>query len=406
MGKNDIGITKFHKDSPIVVGSFFNGLQIPSNTEVDLYQNTKDPNHYLLHGENSTLEYNGVTGGDDDSENEYVVAVYDAKSKQAELFQAPMVHGRVTSLASRVHKGPRIKSKGARVYDQRVSLGQQFGTKKAKAAIANVARNRIDADKLEDMEMDIVDNVKEVTSEMPSRETMEQESSVNRVTPPAHEDATAVEDIYPLHEVVPMRELKSIRVNGLMEESSPEARLDSLPYTKSALLAKKLNQFVVTSNADKLQLLYYVSLLMGVYTHRRAKNKESLMGNLGNKPSELLVDGILDRFTARKIVGVGKSKDKAFFIDTHHEDKLVCYLIVLMMHLDGFMVEMLPLAKDLNMKPSKLNTLLRAIGAYVHPVSVGMAEGLGLSKKEASTYKVAELRVPFKAPQMVSTRKR
>lgn len=403
MGKNDITIAGFHEE-PLVVGSFFNGLQIPESTQFDLYQN-QDQSQYVLHGENSTLEYNGQTGEADEN-NDYVVAVYDPKLKQMELYKAPMVHGRVTSLASRVHKAPKIKLRGARVMEQRRELGQLFGTKKAKAALLNIERNRIDADKLEDLEMDIVDNVKEVTAEMPTAEAMQLATQENRVTPLAHEDATTPEDIYPLLEVVPSRELHSIRVNAILEESDPEKRLELMPYPKSKFVADNVAKFVGTGNQQKLQMLYYASLLMGIFRNKFIKDKERLMEALGNKVSELLVDGVLDRFTAKRHTGVGKSKDRSYFIDTHHEDKLVCYIIVLMFHIDNFFLEMIPLAKELNMKPSKLNTLLRALGAHVTNISAGMADGLGLLKKEAVGYKVAELRVPFKVPQMVSTRKR
>lgn len=400
----DLKVSSVSTDPSVVVGAFFNGLEIPKNTLFDLYKHPSE-DEYLLHGENSTLEYNGLTLDNQDNKD-YVVALYDPKQKSVELYKSPLVQTRVTSIDSRVHKGPKIKSRGTRYADQKMALGQEFGTKKAKAAIASLARNRIDLDKLQDLEMDIVDLVKEVTATLPLAQEIQEASSENKVVPPVNVDATNVEDIYALEGIVPANELASIRVGPFLEESDPDARLQLMPYSKSAFVARHLDKLVHSSNEKKLQMLYYASLLMGVYNNRRCKDKATLMEKLGNIPSEFLIDGILKRFTAHRRGDLGKAKDRSFFFDTHHEDKLFCYLLALMFHIEGFFLELNPLSKELNLKPSKLTTLLRALGAKIRPATVGMAEALGIPKKDASTYKIAELKVPFTPPEMVSRRRR
>ncbi|OBA21025.1 RNA polymerase I associated factor, A49-like protein [Metschnikowia bicuspidata var. bicuspidata NRRL YB-4993] len=390
-------------DTPsYVVGSFFNGMQIPQDSLFELYQHKHDSHRYVLHGENSTLEYNGDSGEARDS-NDYVVALYDPKSKSVELFKAPMIQSHVTSLEHRVHKGPRVKLRGQMNYIQRNALGEAFGTKKAKAAIVNLQKNKIDADKLQDVEMDIIDNVAEITAIMPSREQMLLEGSVDRPIPQANENATAVEDIFPLDAIIPKAERTAIRVNALMEEESADTRLELMPYAKSAFVAKNLDKFVSLGNTKRLQMLYYASLLFGVYNNRRVRDKTTLMEKLGNKPAEVLVDGVLERFAVAKRTSssFAKSKDRSFVIDPFHEDKLLCHLLALLFHLNGFLLELLPLAHELNMKPTRITGLFRAMGATIKPVGVGLALELGLSKKDAATYKVAVLKVPFKLPEML-----
>lgn len=387
-------------DAPsVVVGSFFNGMLVPLKSSFDLFQHKHNKDSYFLHGENSTLEYNGYTG--DDENNDYIVALYDPSKKSVELYKAPMVYGKVTSIDSRVHKGPKIRSRGLQNFVQRTALGEAFGTKKAKAAIANLERNRIDSDKLQDMELDIVDNVKELTSDLPSRQQLQDAGSADRPIPPVNENATSVEDVYALHSIIPKKEWMSIRINSIFDEEDQEKRTEMLPYDKSAFLAKNLPKYVSLHNNEKVQMLYYASLLMGVYANRRVRNKTSLMERLGNKPSELLVDGVLERFAVSRTSDFGKSKDRSFIIDPYHEDKLLCYLLALLFHIEGFTLEILPLANELNMKPTRLVGLLRVMGAIIKPIGVGMAEAIGLSKKEAATYKVAVLKVPFKLPEMV-----
>lgn len=383
----------------MVVSSFFNGMLVPENSNFDLFQHKNKKDSYFLHGENSALEYNGYTG--EDENNDYIVALYNPAHKSVELYKAPMVYGKVTSLDSRVHKGPKVKSRGVQNFVQRTALGEAFGTKKAKAAIVNLEKNRIDSNKLQDMEMDIVDNVKELTLDLPTRQQLQEEGSVDRPVPPVNENATSVEDVYALHSIIPKKEWANIRINSIFDEESEEQRMEMLPYAKSAFVAKNLAKFVALHNESKVQMLYYASLLFGVFANRRVRNKNALMERLGNKPSELLVDGVLERFAVSRTSDFGKSKDRSFIIDPYHEDKLLCYLLALLFHIEGFTLEILPLANELNMKPTRLVNLLRVMGAIIKPIGVGMAEAIGLSKKEAATYKVTVLKVPFKLPEMV-----
>ncbi|WPK25923.1 hypothetical protein PUMCH_003260 [Australozyma saopauloensis] len=409
MGKKDnktteLKVVSCSKEPEFVVGSFFNGLQIPESTEFDLYKHKHHKGTYALHGENSTLEYNGETQAD--LQNDYLVAFYDKKSRSVQLFRAPVVPAVVTSKENRVHKGPKVRSKGMRSVEQRNALGREFGTKKVKAKITSYDKNRIDSNRLEEMEVDIVDTVQSSTSVLPSRQELESASAVSAVTPAVNALATNVEDVYSLESIIPSEEWESIRVHAIMEESDKEQRLEMLPYSKSAFVSKKLSLFISAGKTTKVQMLFYAALLFGVYANRRCNNKNKLMEQLDNKPSEILVDGVLDRFTAAKTSGFGKAKDRSFVIDPFHEDKLLCFLLALTLHIEDFQVQINPLANELNMKPTRLIGLFRALGATIKPANAGMAEALGLSKRDAATYKVAVLKVPFKQPEMVRRRVR
>lgn len=394
----ELRVASLSEDPDVVVGSFFNGLSIPEETDFDLYKHKKN-HQFLLHGENDSLDYNGETGGVDEH-NDYVVALYDPTHKSVELFKSPLINGKVTAKSKRVHKGPSVKSVGLRSMEQRKALGESFGTKKAKQALTNLEKNRIDSEKLQDMEMDILDNVKESTSALPTSKEMDESVTNDRPTPIADESATNVEDIYPLHNIIPKKDWNYIRVNSIMEEEDEKKRLEILPFAKSPYIAKHLPNIIKSGNTTKLQLLYYASLLLGVYANRRVKDRASLMTRLENKPSELLIDGILQRFTVARTTQFGKTKDRSFIIDPHHEDKLLCYLLATIMHIDNFLVELPPLAHELNLKPTKLVGLFKALGAITKPATASQAEAFGIPKAAAATYKIATLKVPFKLPQM------
>lgn len=392
----ELRVVTYVDEPAVTVGSFFNGLSVPSDTEFQLYQNKKN-GEFVLHGESETLDYNGRT---EDDCYDYAVALYDPVNKSVELYKSPLIESKVTSRENRVHKGPRVKQAGIRFAEQRKLLGESFGTKKAKSALSNLERNRIDAEKLQDLELDIIDNVKANTIALPSTAEMNRAVTYDRPTPVADEDATNVEDIYPVDNIIPNKEMSFIRVGPLLEEDDEAQRLEILPYGKSSYISKRLGTLVANKNTTKLQLLYYASLLFGVYENRRVKDRATLMTRLQNKPSEVLVDGILERFTIARASQFGRSKERAFIIDPHHEDKLLCYLLAIIMHIDNFMIELPPLANELNMKPTRLVGLCKALGANVKSATVSQAEAFGIPRTAASTYKVATLKVPFKLPQM------
>ncbi|KHC39189.1 DNA-directed RNA polymerase I subunit RPA49 [Candida albicans P76067] len=375
------------------VGSFFNGLRVSPEVEFDLYKHKKRDD-YVLHGETDTLDYNGTSN----NENEYVVAVFDPNSKSVELYKTPYISTKVTAKKNRVYKGPKVKSAGIRNVTQRNALGEAFGTKKAKSAITNLEKNRIDSEKLQDIEMDIVDTVKESTRDLPA-----QEDGVDRPAPLANVDATNVEDIYPLENIIPEKDWQYLRVSSILTAENP---LEKLPFTKSKFIAKQLPILISQKNTEKLQMLFYASLLLGVYENRRVKDKQSLMTRLQNIPSEILVDGILDRFAISRATKFGKSKDKSFTIDPYHEDKLLTYLFILLLHINNFTVELVPLSKDLKLKNTRLVGLFRALGAIIKSATVGEAEALGIPKSAVGTYKIATLKVPFKLPELTRRGKR
>ncbi|KAG2736159.1 hypothetical protein G9P44_000249 [Scheffersomyces stipitis] len=400
---NEIRIASYAEEPSAVVGSFFNGLSVPTSTEFDLYKHKKS-DKYVVHGETETLDYNGESLVDES--NDYFVALYDPLNKSVDLYKAPFVDAKVTARTKRVFKGPSVRQAGVRNVTQRNALGEAFGTKKAKAAITNLEKNRIDSEKLQDIELDIVDNVKSSTQDLPTREKMAESVTNDRPTPLANVDATNVEDIYPLVNIIPKKDWTFLRIGPFLSEEDEKKRIELLPYSGSNYINKHLTLLVAQKNSEKLQVLIYASLLFGVYENRRVRDKQSLMTRLQNKPSEVLVDGILEKFAIARSSQVGKSKDRSFVIDPHHEDMLLCYLLALILHIDNFMVELPPLANELNMKPTRLTGLFKALGAVIKAATVGQAEAFGIPKAAASTYKIASLKVPFKLPEMTRRGKR
>lgn len=398
--KKSVKVESYQDQPSAVVGSFFKNFNVDKNTTFDLYKNKSQSNQFVLHGENDRLEYKGTSDDTANDANQYVVGVYNPSKKSIQLYKTPLLVSKVISKFNKKLAGPKIKSNEVRMSVLRTALGEAFGTKKAKKAIGDLERNRIDADKLVDSAIDIVDSVRTASKDLPTRAELQETVSNDRPTPLANVEATDVEEIYSIDSIIPKREWAFIRVGPIMKETEEEKKLDMLPYTKSQYISKKLTSVAQSSNMVKLQLLYYLSLLLGIYDNRRTNNKVKLLERL-NSPPDTLIDGILDRFTILRAGQFGRSKDRSFFIDPQNEDKLLCYILTIILHLDNFIVEISPLAQELGLKPSKVVNLFRVLGCTVKGATVAQAEAFGIPKSSASTYKIATLKVPFKLPEMV-----
>ncbi|KAL6942774.1 DNA-directed RNA polymerase I subunit rpa49 [Hanseniaspora osmophila] len=407
----NIKIKEIHEDSSSVVANLFGGINVPKDTKFSLYKKKRSASaldeetnelqtveaNYVVHGENERLEYKADSMASDNSQ--YLLGVYNPESEEIELYKTPYVADTVVISKAKKHlKGPKIKqAKDVRISTMRNALGEAFGTKKAKKAIADLERNRIDSEKLSENAIDIVDAVSANVSNLPTREQLD--DNIDRPTPACNVDATDVEQIYPVSSIIPKREMQFIRCNEMITEEDTSSKLEYLPYQKSPYITKKIAHFSDATPMKKWQLLYYLSLLLGVYENKRSNNKEKLMENL-NSPPEALIDGVLERFTILRAGVFGRSKERSFTIDPQSEDKLLCYILCCILHLDNFMVEISPLAQELNMKPSRLVNLFRALGCLVKGATVGQAEAFNIPKSAAATYKIASLKVPFKLPQM------
>ncbi|CAH6718535.1 DNA-directed RNA polymerase I subunit Rpa49p [[Candida] jaroonii] len=389
---SDIRIKSFIEEPSVAIGSFFNGLNIPTSTDFHLYQKN---DNFEMHGENESVEYIARTNNDE-SDHAYAFAVYDPESKSVELVSSPMVHGQVIAQNKKAYSGPKIRQLGIRNHEQRNNLGETFGTKKAKSAITNLARNRIDSEKLTDVELDIVDSVKSSTSDLPTRQQMDKQTTDLRPIPHINMGATRSEDIYALHALLPKAEWLNIRVTSIFTEESSEEKLKMLPFDKSPFLANHID----TKDEDKLKVIYFCSILLGLYHNRRIRDKFQLVSKFNHTLPDSIINYLLETFTISKATKFGKAKDKSFLIDPQNEDKLVIYIIATMFHINNFLINLQPLGFELNLKTTKLVNLIRIMGGIVKTPGQGEAEALDIPKSLINNSKVATLKAPVKLPDM------
>lgn len=382
----------------------FKGNDIPKDSKFKLYQKRskkhakeEDFGSVLIQGENERLEY--IANNDTEPFDYYLVNIEDDKMK---LFKTRFFKdSKIISKSKKSLKSPAIRNsdKNIRVSTKRNQLGEAFGTNKAKKAIADIERNRIDSEKLLENSQMIIDNVNSKVENLPTK--FEMDESLERVTPACNPDAVDPMDIYPIESIVNKKLLKDIRLDDLIA-GSKEDIINTFPYAKEGIVLEKINQFNENTPTTKWQLLYFTSLLISLFKNKNMHSKDKLLEKYSenNKPSDTLIDYVLSNFTIYKVSGAfGKSKNNSFIVDPRNEDKILCYIICSILQLNGFFLEITPLAKELNLKPSKINELLKIIGCQVKNITQTQANALSLDKNiTKSNYKVATLKVPFKVP--------
>lgn len=406
---SSVRITKIHAPSSQVAVGSFGAVEVPEDTEFQVYETKshgKTGKEMLVYGENSGIEYEGTSEKD---QNQYVVALYDADNGSVELYPAAhYIEMKSAVTAKKYIKQPSIKSRDLARTEQRNTLGQTFGTRKAKRAITELAVNRIDATLLNDIQTELLDSVSTSTANLPTQDEVMASLARDRPIPAHNLEAEDRQDIYPLFGIVPKREWNMIRVESILREKNAEARKEMVPGGSTDFVAARLIGLNDASkHIERMQLVYYTSVLMTFFINRKSCNNKSALSKILLNPPDMIVNGLLDRFVAvRGGSEFGKSKERGFTIDTPHETKLLCYLLAMILRLDNYILEVLPLSTQLGLKPSRLQEVLRQLGCVIKNASATQAEALGLNRQMAATYKIATLSAPLKLPEIIKRKRR
>lgn len=408
----------------------FGSVAVPDSLKLDVYREKKpdgSDERVLLHGEASAMDYEGVayvrqtkkqathkktpappleTGAAAAATSQYFVAVYDPSSQSAELYRAPYFEMNPIVRAKRRYTGKAVKSADDETTNTelRTTLGHTFGTRKAQKLLRSRELNQIDSAVLADIREDLVDSVKSSTDSLPTQEQVKVAQDKDRLLPPCFENATHPAEIYPIESIIPQKEWQLIRADPILEAAEGDERNALLPYNSPYVAARLARHSELdaanTSDVNFVKTLYYLSFLLGFYQNRRTKKKQMLAERL-QFPPDMVVNGALSRFSNSYNP---KSRDGRFVLDNGSELKLFAYIAALALRVDSYVLEILPLANELKIKPSKLQEILQAMGCNIKVASSAQAEALKLAKGVAANYKIATLTVPFKLPDGIKRR--
>lgn len=397
-----IQVEDFDKND-VIVASFANTSKLSKDINFSTFTSKRKSQPTFIQGETDSLIFQAQRI---DDQCDYYIGV--ESNDEMHVLPVTFVEGKskvkrlITHDVELEHDSKRARLDTKLDYqNKRNELGGLFGTKRAKKAILDATKNKVDSELVNQEEQDqIIKNISESTSLMPSKTEMFEEADREaRILPLAHEDATHVEEIYPLEDLVYQETLDSFRVDSMIGQSDEEI-LKMLPFKheQSNLISKLLQ--LATKSKSSLQLLCYFSTLIGFYTNRRVRKLEDLQSKYQIQPSPSTIKSIVTEFAIK----FGVNGNRSIQLDSKQEDKLLAHIIVILLHLLQFQLELAPLASELSLKPMKLLALVRSIGCNVRTVNLTEAKEMNIPKSKISSYKIGELKVPFKLPQITRQR--
>lgn len=379
-----------------------------SNSELLLHSNTHPKIDYIGREEQFF---------ESDSHLKHYVGVYNPQTGELELVEARKMIVRalvrsqeaapeedVTKVGepSPIPAGDRQHSliqKVQTIRDQRNDLGQTFGTKKAKKAIAAVTENAIAPSKaarraegqpakLDSAASAIMASMADATAGMATREELAREADAAKPRPTANLDATEPKDVYTLDSLIGADVLKLIPV--LEWQNAVKARKNVIVSSK--FVAERIQP--LAQDAQRLRALRYLLCLLSFYTsskpargERLVPKKPDLRKALGEVP-EAVVESIRRRFS-----------DGAR-ISRFQGDLLITHACALALVLDNFETDVYMFKEELKLEMKPMQQYFREVGATITAMPEAKRLARGLEKPAAAQHKFAKLKIPLKFPEI------
>ncbi|KAI9306500.1 RNA polymerase I associated factor, A49-like protein [Cunninghamella echinulata] len=392
-----IKIANISEDTESPVLATFPGTIPSSETVFTPYKRNYETgsakaNERVIVGETEKVLFTGSNFGENGPRGvycDYYVGVYSKKDRQVTITPARVVSMRRNV---KVLMNDTVMSNNKEAHkEQRAKLGMAFGTAKAIKQLRDEERNAVQADDILDELSQAQHEIGLATSNLPTQSELKQQLKTGLPIPKYNIDATSPEDVYDLDSIVTQEELNSIPIKELLNEESMEGVQNWLPYSRSNFVNNKVLQIITTpgkKDRKRARLLVYLSFLMAYYCKikdRDLKSREKLVVALKD-PSAAILQGLSNRYTDGNVRTPLMS------------DKLLCYILTLYLILSDYQLFPDAIAKELSLKSSKVQTILRNLGCKIDKSSAEEANIHGLDPK--SNAKKATLVVPLTFPEL------
>lgn len=275
----------------------------------------------------------------------HYVAVYDPQSSSLQVLPAHAVTLRTTLRA----EAQEVAAQNAvRTFaQQREDLGQAFGTKKAKKALAskvenaitsNADRNRVGG-KLDNVEAAVMDSVKEASDAMPAKQTQQEEILANKPIPKPNLSATEVENVYPIGMLIPAADMRNLTVKEWQDSNGEDLKFSS------RYVANRVSAIAVRDDVQRLKALKYLMLLIDFNlalkpagkAGKKVPQKDQLRSKLQDWP-ETLIESVRRRYSDNNE------------LNKWHMDNLITHMAAIALFIDGYKLDTHDLREDLRLE--------------------------------------------------------
>ncbi|KAJ2719543.1 DNA-directed RNA polymerase I subunit rpa49 [Coemansia sp. Benny D115] len=331
----------------------------------------------------------------------YLVGVYNKATDTVTFRQAPLVQVSTVIKSLKNAEGVRERS-NADYRTAKDELGVAFGNKKAKAQIRAVERNKINMDNVNN-DMDVIGaTIEHRVSLIPNRDDLVNANNRNLPIPKYDAKAKSPCDIFDMESILPKSLHSFIPVQGLARATDPSEYKD-FTNTRSQFVLRKIEKILdtATPDLDALRHALYLGMLISftrIAGHNLQKREDCLRTM---KCSPEVADFIFDSFVDCVAGAVNPDGSPVFTKTTALSNKLICYISVLMLSLNNWVVYPTEMGADLSMSNKKAESYLRNVGCKMEPASAEEVKMNTFSKRvKVTSLKKAVLKAPIEFPTL------
>ncbi|KAK2628475.1 hypothetical protein QTJ16_001578 [Diplocarpon rosae] len=411
-----VSVLEAGKWAPIIAST--SGLAVPTSVHLKPYAKARSnpavrsglsgriaTEELLLHSsEHPKLDYTAreEDAGGADALLKHYVGVYDPATGRMEVVEARkmIVRGSV-----RAQQATTEDEMSMDLRERRNILGQTFGTKKARKAIASVTENAISPDKsarangkpskINAATAAMIASMAEGANAIKPRDELAQQVEDSKPRPKANKGATTIQEVYTVDSLIGIDIFKAVPIREW--EKSLKANKEFM--VSSRYVSSRVGQ--VSGNPEKLKILRYMLLMLDVLgackngrggkeLPRRDELKKVLQGDI----PESVLESIKRKFTEGSKISKFKS------------DLMVTHLCALACLVDNYEVDMFPLQEDLGMETKQMVQYFMEIGAKIGVLGEPERRRQGLEKAAAAQRRVAKLKLPLEFPKVSFGRRR
>jgi len=353
----------------------------------------------LYSSEHPRLDYTATEESSEsvDSHLKHYVAVYDPKTHDLQVVEAHKVVLR-SSLRPTAEELDNTQTQSSRPThaNLRRSLGMEFGTKKAKKAIAALTDNAISprksttsAQSNDPLATAVLESMASSTAGMPTREDIQAAVDEAKPRPKPNMDATSPAEVYPLDSLISREERVTIQVTDWLYA----VQNNEVIKTSSRYVANRLQSIASSNDISRLKALRYILAIVDFNAAlkplrgggKKLPQRDDLKKKVGI--SDAVLDGMKRKFAA------GSELTK------WHVDKLITYAAALALFVDNFETDVYDLREDLRLDSKQIHQYYRELGCKVSGPTEKERETLKITKAEAVQHHIAKLKIPLDFPK-------
>ncbi|XXH04810.1 calcium calmodulin-dependent protein kinase type 1G [Hypoxylon texense] len=349
--------------------------------------------HSSSHGK---LDYTAKEDGPGGREShlKHYIGVFDPQTGQLSILEAKKMAVRgVVRTQEAPEEDPAERQASKTMLELRNSLGEAFGTKKAKKALAAITENAIAPEKaagdagdtpskLNSSSQALMESINDVTRGMASKEELQAAADAAKPVPPGNFNAEEIQDVYTPEELIGGEILNSIPIRDWQEQ----IKKGQNKVTPSQFTATRLIPVGEGPNpVQRLRTLRYLEFLVKfVKSAKPGKERGTKRIPPRDKLREILKpapDPVIENIR-RKFSSNGEMRK-------FHTDMVYTYACALAAILSNYSFDTAPIRYDLGLDEKQFGQYFREIGGKVK-----------VSKEKGIHRQIAVLALPLEFPKV------